>query len=137
MPLDIDFVIQAHFVAVHTAESPIAGRAFNNANFDVLVSNTDLFLNAIEQKADELFLGSRFPSRDHADFDNRISVGSAAGCEKILLFHRKKAMGSFIHRKMQRVDDAVMNHVGQLPLDGIEMIFDAVYFDLCHFDDNR
>ena len=133
MPLDIDFVIQAHFVAVHAAESPIAGGALNNADFDVLVGDADLFLNAVEQQADEFFLGSRFPTRDHADFDDRVSIGSAAWREKIILCHRKEAMGSFIRRKLQRVDNAVMNHIGQLPLDGIEMVFNSVDFDLCHF----
>lgn len=46
MPLDIDFVIQAHFVAVDTAESPIAGQTFNNADFDVLVSDTNPLLDS-------------------------------------------------------------------------------------------
>ena len=134
MPLDIDFVIQGHFVAVHAAESPIAGRTFNNANFDVLVSNADFFLNAVEQQADQLFLSSRFPTRDHADLDDRVGIGSAAGREQVVFFQRKESVRPLVLRKLQRFHDTFMNHIGQLPLDGIEMVFNAVDFDLCHFN---
>lgn len=134
MPLDIDFVIQGHFVAVHASESPIAGRAFNYANFDVLVSDTDLVPNTVEQQADEFFLGGDFPTGDHTDFDNRIGVGSAAGCEQVVFFHRKKPVRSLILRKLQCFHHTLMNHIGQLPLDGVEMVFNPVDFDLCHFD---
>ncbi len=132
MPLHVDFVIQAHFVAEHAAESPIAGRTFNNANFDVLMSDTDPLLDRVKQQTDEFLLGSRLPSRDHADFDNRVSITSTAGCEKILLFHWKEAMGSFIRRKLQRFHHTLMNHISQLLLDGVEMVFNPVNFDLCH-----
>lgn len=134
MQPDIDFVIQSHFVAVHAAESPIAGRTFINADFDVLVSDTDLFLDAIEQQTDEFFLGGGLPAGDHADFDNRVGVAPAAWREQVVFFHRKKPVCSLILRKLQCFDDAVMNHVGQLPLDGVEMVFNAVNFDLCHVD---
>lgn len=135
LALDIDLVIQAHFVAVHAAESPIAGGTFNNADFDVLMSDTDPLLDSVKQHTDEFFLGGGLPAGDHADFDNCVSIGTTAGREKILLCHRKEAMGSFIRRKLQRVNYAIMDHVGQLPFDGVEVVFDAVYFDLCHFDD--
>jgi len=135
MPLDIDFVIQGHFVAVHSAKSPIAGRTFINADFDVLMSDADPFLNPIEQQPDQFFLGGRFPPRDYADFDNRVGVGPAARREHVVFFHRKEPVRSFILWKLQRFHDTFVNHVGQLPLDGIEMIFNSVDFDLCHFDD--
>lgn len=135
LALDIDLVIQGHFVAVHAAESPIAGRTFIYANFDVLVGNADLFLNAVEQQTDEFFLGGGLPAGDHADFDNRVGVGPAGWREQVVFFHRKKPVRSFILRKLQRFHHTLMNHIGQWPFDGVEMVFDAVYFDLCHFDD--
>lgn len=135
MPLDIDFVIQGHFVAVHSAKSPIAGRTFINADFDVLMSDTDPLLDSVEQQTDEFFLGGGLPAGDHADFDNRVGVGPAAGREQVVFFHRKKPVRSFILRKLQRFHHTLMNHIGQWPFDGVEMVFNTVNFDLCHFDD--
>lgn len=132
MPLHIDFVIQCHFVAMHASESPIAGGTFIDTNFNILVSDADFFLDAIEQQTNQLFLGCRFPAANHSDFDDRIGIGSAAGREQVVFFQREESVRPLVLRKLQRFHHAFMNHIGQLPLDGVEMVFNPVDFDLCH-----
>jgi len=43
------------------------------------MSNADPLPDSVEQQTDEFFLDSRFPTRDHADLDNCVSIGTTAG----------------------------------------------------------